>query len=129
MPGNSETFNFTVNGTDVAQLTHPDDSTSETRTANKLKGDGYYGRADGLHTVQYNMTDFVGTIVVQATLAVEPTADDYFDISSTEHTSADDSSDNADGSFIYNFTGNYVWVRIYVSNWTNGTVKSIVLNH
>lgn len=129
MPANSETFNFTVSGTDVAQLTHPGDSSTETRTANKLKGDGYYGRADGLHTVQYNVVGFIGKIVVQATLAVDPAEADWFTLSATEHVSADDSSTNGDGSFIKNFTGNYVWVRIYVYDWTDGTVNSIVLNH
>jgi|TARA_X000000950_G_C13915136_1_gene660659 hypothetical protein len=129
MPASSETFNFTVNGTDVAQLTHPGDSTTEIRTANKLKGDGYYGRADGFHTVQYNVTGFIGKIVVQATLAVDPASTDWFTLDNTEHASADDSSTNADGSFIVNFTGNYVWIRIYVYDWTDGTINSIILNH
>ena len=129
MPASSETFNFTVNGTDVAQLTHPGDSTTEIRTANKLKGDGYYGRADGFHTVQYNVTGFMGKIVVQATLAVDPASTDWFTLDNTEHASADDSSTNADGSFIVNFTGNYVWIRIYVYDWTDGTINSIILNH
>ena len=129
MPASSETFNFTVNGTDVAQLTHPGDSTTEIRTANKLKGDGYYGRADGFHTVQYNVTGFIGKIVIQATLAVDPASTDWFTLDNTEHASADDSSTNADGSFIVNFTGNYVWIRIYVYDWTDGTINSIILNH
>jgi hypothetical protein len=29
----------------------------------------------------------------------------------------------------YNFTGNYVWVRAKVSDWTEGTVNSIRINH
>ena len=129
MPASSETFNFTVSGTDVAQLTHPGDSTIETRTANKLKGDGYYGRADGLHTVQYNVAGFIGKIVVQATLAIDPGEADWFTLSATEHESTATETDESDGSFIKNFTGNYVWIRIYVYNWTDGTVNSIILNH
>lgn len=131
MPNNSETFNFTVNGTDVAQLTHPGDSTVTTRTSKDLKGDGYYGRADGFHTVQYNVTGFIGKIIIQATLAIQPTNEDWFEVSNTEHSNLNDStgSDNASGSFIKNFTGNYVWVRAYVSDWTDGTVNSIMLNH
>ena len=35
-------------------------------------GDGYYGRADGVHTVQATYTDFVGTITIQGTLATTP---------------------------------------------------------
>lgn len=108
---------------------HPGDSTVETVTGDKYKGDGYYGRSDGFHTVQYSVDGFIGTLVTQATLAIDPQADDWFTIADTTHTSADDSSTNADGGFLYNFTGNYVWVRAYISNWTDGTVNSVKLNH
>ena len=131
MPASSETFNFVVNSTNQTQLTHPGDSTTETRTSDKLKGDGYYGRADGLHSVQYNVTGFIGKIVVQASLAVEPGDSDWFTINTTEHSNLGDStgSDNGGGSFIKNFTGNFVWVRTYVSDWTDGTINSLILNH
>ena len=33
--------------------THAGDSTIETVVGNKFKGDGYYGRSDGFHSVQY----------------------------------------------------------------------------
>lgn len=108
---------------------HPGDSTTETITGDKYKGDGYYGRSDGFHSVQYNVTGFIGTIVIQATLAVEPTSVDWFTLSSTSHESTGTETIKSDGGFIYNFTGNYVWVRAYISNWTDGTVNSILLNH
>ena len=131
MPANSETFNFVISSTNYTQLTHPGDSTVTTRTSDKLKGDGYYGRSDGLHSIQYNVNGFLGKIVTQATLAVEPGTTDWFDISTTLHSNLGDStgSDNATGSFIKNFTGNFVWIRTYVSEWTDGTINSIVLNH
>ena len=129
MPASSETFNFVVNSTNQTQLTHPGDSTTETRTSDKLKGDGYYGRADGLHSVQYDVTGFIGKIVTQATLAVNPVDEDWFTISTTEHESTAVETTESDGSFIKNFTGNFVWVRTYVSDWTDGTVNSIILNH
>jgi len=121
MPSNSETI--------LSAQTHPGDSGAQTITGTKYKGDGYYGRADGFHTVQYNLTGFLGTVVMQATLSVEPTDSDWFTITSTSHTADNDSSSNRDGGHIYNFTGNYVWVRAYISNWTDGTVQSIILNH
>ena len=121
MPSNSETI--------LSQQVHPGDSTVESVTGTKYKGDGYYGRTDGFHTVQYNLTGFIGTVSTQATLVVEPTDSDWFTVTSTLHTSANDSSANSNGSFIYNFTGNYVWVRSKVYDWTDGTVNSIILNH
>lgn len=121
MPSISETI--------LSNQNHPADSTTKTVTGDKFKGDGYYGRSDGLHTVQYTVDGFQGTIDIEATLATDPTADDYFVVTSAQHVSANDSSDNANGSFIYNFTGNYVWVRAKVHTWTDGNVDSITLNH
>ena len=108
---------------------HPGDSSTETVTGTAYKGDGYYGRADGLHTVQYNLTGFNGTIQMQASLALAPTDDDWFTVSGPTHTSTDSEGSNSTGGFIYNFTGNFVWVRVYVSDWTDGDIRNILLNH
>lgn len=113
----------------LSNQTHPGDSTVTSVTSENFKGDGYYGRSDGLHTIQYNVSGFIGQIVMQATLAIEPTSADWFTLSSTEHVAANDSSATGDGSYIYNFTGNYVWVRAYITNWTDGNITSITLNH
>ena len=134
MPSNSETI-LTVN-------THPGDSTIESVTGDKFKGDGYYGRSDGLHTIQVNLTGFLGDVQLQGTLAVDPTADDWFTVTLGSGQTIDTTgkivsattsklqyTDNETSSKTYNFTGNYVWIRIHVSNWTDGTVNSIQLNH
>ena len=129
MANSSETFNFTVDSTQVVQLTHPGDSSVQQNISDKLKGDGYYGRSDGFHTVQYNLTSLLGSLVVQGTLASIPTDEDWVTLPLTTHESVISDDNSRNGSFIYNFTGNFVWVRISVSNWTDGTVKSILLNH
>ena len=113
----------------LSNQSHPGDSTITTITGEKYKGDGYYGRADGLHTVQYTVTGFQGAIDIQATLAVNPTDADWFTITGTNLTSTDDSGQYNTGTHLFNFTGNYVWVRAYISNWTDGTVSSVLLNH
>lgn len=117
MPATSETI--------LSATTHPGDSTSETVVGEKYKGDGYYGRSDGLHTAQITVSDMVGTIKIQGTLAVEPVDADWFDITGAEY---DSTADGRTGSFMYNFTGNFVWVRAYVV-YTDGTINSIKLNH
>ena len=123
--------------------THPGDGANTVITGDKFKGDGYYGRSDGLHTVQIDLAGFIGKVAMQGTLATNPVEADWFtvelgtgnssvdttglitaqNITSVEYTSATTNTKN------YNFTGNYVWVRAYVSNWTDGTVNSIRLNH
>ena len=113
----------------LSNQAHVGDSSVQTHSGDKYKGDGYYGRSDGFHSVQYAVAGFQGKIDIQATLAVDPASADWFTVTGTNLTSTDDSSDYASGTFIYNFTGNYVWVRAYISNWTDGTVSSVLLNH
>jgi len=126
----------------ISNQAHEGDSTVQSITGDKFKGDGYYGRSDGLHTIQVNLAGFLGDVQLQGTLAVDPTADDWFTVrlgsgqtidttgkifnaitSKLEYTA------NETSSKTYNFTGNYVWIRAKISNWTDGTVNSIQLNH
>ncbi|MDC0002725.1 hypothetical protein OAP94_01050 [bacterium] len=113
MPSNSETI--------LTSQTHPADSSIQNVTGDDYKGDGYYGRSDGIHTVQYSFTDLQGTITIQGTLATTPTATDWFDV----HTNVETSNT---GSKVANFTGNYVWIRAKLT-YTAGSVSSIQLNH
>ena len=115
----------------LSNQTHPGDSTVSTVSGSKFKGDGYYSRSDGFHTVQYSVTGFIGTIDTQASLADNPVEADWFTLSATEHETIGYPNDGtvATGAHIKNFTGNYVWVRVVVSSWTDGTVNSIQLNH
>jgi hypothetical protein len=105
----------------LSSNTHPGDSTVTTVTGTKSKGDGYYGRSDGLHSVQYTYNGLSGTITIQGTLAVTPVEADWFDVHS--YTAAVETA-----SKIASFTGNYIWIRAKVV-YTDGTVSSISLNH
>ena len=105
----------------LSSNTHPGDSTVETVTGEKFKGDGYYGRSDGFHSVQYTYSGLTGTITIQGTLAVDPANDDWFDVHT--YVAVQETS-----SAIANFTGNYVWIRAIVT-YTDGTIDSITLNH
>lgn len=42
------------------------------------KADGWYGYADGLHTVAVYLQNFKGRVFIEASLALEPTDDDWF---------------------------------------------------
>ena len=100
------------------------DSTAST-VSDKVKADGYYGNADGLHTVAYICSDdFVGTIKMQGSLATDPGSADWFDI---------DGTSVGDGSSVVattykNFTGNFIWVRSVV-DVTTGSVTRIQINY
>src|SRR6056300_1101257 len=112
MPANSTTLQFIdQDGTTIAAVTQtPEaDSTQTVLTTDKVKGDGYYKGGDGLHTVHYSVTDFSGTVKMQASLATSPAGSDWFDIAG-------------------NFTGNFVWLRA-VATYTNGRINSIKVNY
>lgn len=113
MPANSENI--------LSSQTHIGDSTIQSVTGEKFKGDGYYGRSDGFHTVQYSYTNFSGTVNIQATLALDPVEEDWF----TVHTYT---AQNETDSKIANFTGNYIWIRATLT-FTDGNLNSVVLNH
>ncbi len=140
MPNNSKTI--------VTTQTHPDDSTVQSYTGDKFKADGFYGRADGFHTVQLNLNSFTGEVTIQGSLEVDPQSSDWFDVTLQTNTSVTGTVDTTGaisvGSSVaiteltysdttsnsnFNFIGNYVWVRAIVNNWTSGTVESVMLNY
>ncbi|EHU8780843.1 hypothetical protein N0S44_000073 [Escherichia coli] len=49
-----------------------------------LASGGYYGSTTGLHTISFTLRNFIGRIYVLATLASNPTDDDWFPIKFTE---------------------------------------------
>jgi hypothetical protein len=116
---------------------------TQTLVGEKFAGDGYYGASDGLHTFEIKLTGFIGKIKIQASLAQEPFVEtDWFDAdvgnssqtidttgliqtaskTTIEYTDAE-TSVNA-----YNVSGNLVWVRAYIFDWTDGSIESIKMN-
>jgi hypothetical protein len=102
------------------------DGSSTTFESADVKGDGYYGFADGVHTVQTRVTGLIGTVKIQGTLAGTPVSTDWVDIESIV---TSDGSSAITESYLNNFTGNYTWIRIAVSGFTAGTINNIYLAH
>ena len=48
------------------------DGSATAFNSDKVKGDGYYGFSDGVHTIQTRVTSLVGTIKIQGTLVKDP---------------------------------------------------------
>jgi len=102
------------------------DGSSASFNSDKVKGDGYYGFSDGVHTIQTRVTNFVGTIKIQGTLKKDPANTDFVDI---ENISIGDGSTAVTNSFFNNFTGNFVWIRVSVTEFTAGTINNIFMAH
>ena len=134
MPALSQSLLFTpansVGNTATVAVVYPNTATTtQVYLSEKVKGDGYFGNAGGLHTVMY-VSDpaFVGTITMQATLATAPTNNDWFGIQGT--TSSYSLLDVRSTATVesYNFTGNFVWVRGQIEI-DSGSVYMIQFNH
>lgn len=97
------------------------------------KGDGYFGSADGLHTVTFTVTpNFVGTLTMEATLATNPVEADWFYVKDSKFEYKYPIIPATTTTNYVNFTGNFVWVRASVFRSTdqpNGSVLFINYNH
>lgn len=129
MPKLSETLQFTVRQSRSGSVVH--DSTvlgilmgDQLYYSDKVQGDGYYIGHMGLHTVTYTPDTMVGSVVMQATLATDPTEEDWFNVDSTYSTFTGNYKDVK----FHNFTGNYVWLRAKLTI-SKGEFSGILLNH
>ena len=102
------------------------DGSSLTFNGDKVKGDGYYGFSDGVHTVQTRVTAFVGTLKIQGSLQKDPANTDWADINNIV---IGDGSTAITDSYFNNFTGNFVWIRVTVSDFTAGNINNIYMAH
>jgi len=99
----------------------------------KKPGAGYHQNLTNLHTAIYKVDSFVGSIKLQATLAVDPAEADWFDITNTTFGGTDDTEVTGDSAQFAsttinrNFSGNFVWIR-GAYNIQNGTLQQIAFS-
>lgn len=131
--------------TSVTVLTNQN---SLTYASDKTQADGYYGHTDGVHTVSATVTNFQGRLYIEASLATDPGADDWFPIFLTSGnpyrqypvTSVPSGSNGLGDTTTeaWTFRANILWIRarvdrdyMGVSSYDqslHGTVDKILLN-
>ncbi len=103
-------------------------------TGDAIRADGYYGRTDGIHTVQVTVNGFTGSFGIQGTLATEPTEDDWFDINLNVNRNVSSASPYVsfpvnpaepsnpeggdDATLAFTFVGNFVYLRAILDRST-----------
>jgi len=104
-------------------------------TGDKIRADGYYGRTDGIHTVQVVVANFTGSFGIQGTLATEPDEADWFDINVNVNQNVSSASPYAsfpvnpaaptnpggngdDATLAFTFVGNFVYLRAILDRST-----------
>lgn len=98
-----------------------------------IRADAYYGRTDGIHTVQVVVNNFTGSFGIQGTLATEPTEADWFDINLNANWNVSSASpyitypvnplaptgqDGDSGTRAFTFVGNFVFLRAILDRST-----------
>jgi len=94
--------------------------------SDKRPGAGYHNQPDCLHTAVYLFQTFSGLFKLQATLALDPSDADWFDVDNTEY-GGDSATLHGQTSHTVNFSGNFVWIRA-AYNIQNGSIQSIQYN-
>jgi len=105
-------------------------SSTANLSGDRQKAVGYYRRSASTQTVRFQTNDFAGTITIQASLDSDPTTDsEWFNVYVFPGDSTQDGSTAITTDFSTSLTGNFVWVRAVVGNFTGGTITSVTLTY
>lgn len=104
------------------------------QTGLAIRADGYYGYADGMHTVGFYLNNFIGRIYIDATLSDDPGENDWFPIGLGDIEFADYDTATT-GIETFNIIGNFVFLRAkikrsHIGNDAGllGTCEKVVLS-
>lgn len=101
-------------------------------TGEKMPAACYYVSGKNLQTLNWKLTAFLGTVVVQATLVDNPTVDtDWFTIYNlvcTEINGNGGTTQNPKTGY-QNVLGNFAWIRANVTVYNSGTVEYIKVTY
>ena len=98
------------------------DGSSIDFTGDAQKAAAYYSSTGSLQTVSFNITNFVGEIVIEATLDSTPTEDSWFAV----YNYSDLSSAMTETAYA-NIQGRFTWIRAKVTNFEQGTIGHVLL--
>lgn len=112
---------------------NPGNGAPYTVTGNSYPAAAYYLGNRDLQTVNISLTQCTGNIVIEATLASSPTDTDWFKVYELEANvnapanSAPKIASNA--AMFTNITGNFVFMRCKVVDFSNGGVNFVKLSY
>ena len=100
------------------------DGSSQLFFSNAVPAANYYAGNGSVQTVLYNLTGFVGTITIQATLNDLPEQAKWFDISERGDGSTADF-----GITTATVTGNFSWIRARVEGFDAGIIQAVTISY
>ena len=106
---------------------------SYTVTGNTQPAAAYYLGNRDLQTVNFQLNQVTGNIVIQASLATNPSDSDWFDVykfQANQGAPANTPTNIASNAATYtNIQGNFVYMRAQVQDFAYGTVEFIKLSY
>ena len=101
------------------------DGSSEDFSGDRQQAANYYGGFGGLQTVAFFLSGFQGRIRIEATLDSVPASESaWFQVSDFD--SIESATTN---NFSTNITGNFVWLRARVTDFSAGTISKVMLSY
>lgn len=101
------------------------DGSSEDWSGDPQQAANYYGGFGGLQTIAFYLNGFQGRIKIEATLESSPTTDaDWFKVYEFDSTSSATTN-----NFSTNITGNFVWIRANVEEFSAGTITKLYMSY
>lgn len=85
------------------------------QTGPSIRADGYYGFADGMHTVGFYLKNFKGRLLIDASLSDNPSESDWFPIGLGSETDYFDVENATTKVETFNLIGNFVYLRAKIA--------------
>lgn len=106
----------------LPQTSHPNNSSEIDVFGNKQQASAYILANRDLQTITWHFTTtFQGLCKIEASLETDPQSQDWFTVYTIDTV--------ADKDGYYNLTGNFVWLRAVVTEWTQGTIQLVSVSY
>jgi hypothetical protein len=102
-----------------------DNGNAYTVVGDEQPGASYIITPRALQTVNINLTEVNGNIIIQATLATTPGEGDWFKV----YELVADGNANSNASMYTNIEGSYVYMRAKVEDFSQGVVNFVKLSY
>jgi hypothetical protein len=119
----------------LSQTTYhnPGNGAPYTVTGNSQPAAAYYLGNQDLQTVNISLTNCTGNIIIEASLATDPTSSDWFDVYelvANANASPNSAPQIASNARMYtNVEGNFVYLRAKVEDFQGGVVNYVKLTY
>lgn len=113
---------------------NPGNGAPYTVTSNSQPAAAYYLGNQDLQTINYKFTNVTGNLVIEATLAVNPTNNDWFKVGNTVVANANAAANSApqiasNASAYTNIEGNFVYIRAKIEDFAGGVVQFVKVSY